>query len=103
MLTSASEILVDLGTPQGSVFSGRASMVEFRSGASVVQLFPKPPAALGTIQDGEIVLRVGAEFRRFRLTQAAAGFENGRLTVMAVAIQPTVGQNGHWPRESSVR
>lgn len=91
MQNRSSEILVDLGTPRGMVFSGRASMVEFTSGASVLQLFPLRAASLGAIQDGEIVMRVGVEFRRFHLTQAAAGFEDGRLTVMAVAVDPIAG------------
>lgn len=89
MLPERKEIMVELNTPQGGVFSGRAASVELRTTDGVIAINPQEETYLHLTETTEITLRVGTEFLSFSLTNAAASLREGRLTVLAEAVEPT--------------
>ena len=78
--------MVELNTPRGSVFSGRADGVELRTTDGAVTINPREESYLNLTHTTEITLRVGTEFVRFVLRNAAASLREGRLTVLAEEI-----------------
>jgi hypothetical protein len=83
------DILVELATTKGTVFSGTVSAVEFSPSKNLVQLEPNKVAYIGVIDSGELAVRIGKHYRFFRLVNASASFHGRRITVIAETIQPT--------------
>ncbi len=79
-------VMVELSTPQGSVFSGHAGGVEMRTADGAITITPREESYLNLTRTTEITLRVGTEFLRFVLKNAAASLREGRLTVLAEEI-----------------
>ena len=79
-------MLVELNTPQGSIFSGHADGVELRTTDGVIAIRPDEESYLNLTQTTQITLRVGTEFLIFALENAAASLRDGRLTVLAERI-----------------
>jgi F0F1-type ATP synthase epsilon subunit len=88
MFQKLKSVLVELSTPKGSVFSGRAGGVEMRTTDGVIAINPREESYLNLTQTTEITLRVGTEFLSFLLKNAAASLRDGCLTVLAEEIQP---------------
>lgn len=87
---SQREILVELTTPKGRVFSGKASAVEFSLVKGVVQMEPGNVSYFGLIDAGEITLRIGSKYRYFTLVHASASAHERQLTILAEIIHPTI-------------
>ena len=85
---SANGVFVELMTPKGKVFSGRAAAVRFSPANTVVQLEPGAVSYFGLINSGELVLRTGNRFRFFVLFRGSASIVDRRLTVLAETITP---------------
>ncbi len=85
---SPNGVFVDLVTPKGKVFSGRAAAVRFSPANAVVQLEPGAVSYFGLINSGELVLRTGNRFRFFELFRGSASIVHRRLTVLAETITP---------------
>ncbi len=81
-------VMVELNTPQGSVFSGQAGGVELRTTDGVIAINPQEESYLNLTETTQITLRVGAEFLSFVLKNAAASLRDGQLTVLAEEVQP---------------
>jgi F0F1-type ATP synthase epsilon subunit len=81
-------VMVELNTPQGSVFSGLAGGVEMRTTEGVIAINPREESYLNLSQTTLITLRVGSAFLSFKLKNAAASLRDGRLTVLTEEIQP---------------
>ena len=79
-------VFVELVTPKGKVFSGRAAAVRFSLTNAVVQLEPGAVGYFGLINSGEVVLRTGNKFQFFALTRGNASVRGRRLTVLAKTI-----------------
>src|SRR6266705_697913 len=60
-------VFVELMTPKGKVFSGRAAAVRFSPANTVVQLEPGAVSYFGLINSGGLVLRTGNRFQFFAL------------------------------------
>jgi len=82
------DVFVELSTPQGIVFSGRAAAVEFSPMNVVVRIESKEVSYFGVIASGEVVLRIGTEFRFFAFFRATASILRRRLTIVAEVIEP---------------
>lgn len=80
-------MLVELNTPQGSIFSGQADGAELRTTDGVIAIRPDEESYLNLTQTTQITLRVGTEFLIFSLENAAASLRDGRLTVIAEHIR----------------
>ncbi len=85
---SPNGVFVELMTPKGKVFSGRAAAVRFSPANTVIQLEPGAASYFGVINSGELVLRTGNRFRFFALFRASASIVDRRLTVLAETITP---------------
>ena len=79
-------MLVELNTPQGSIFSGHTDGAELRTTDGVIAIRPDEESYLNLTQTTQITLRVGTEFLIFALENAAASLRDGRLTVIAEHI-----------------
>ena len=88
MFRKFKEVLVELNTPKGSVFSGLAGGVELRTTDGMIAINPQEESYLNLTQTTQITLRVGTEFLSFMLKNAAASLRDGRLTVLAEEVQP---------------
>ena len=88
MFRNLKNVMVELSTPKGSVFSGEAGGVEMRTTDGVIAINPQDESYLNLTETTHITLRVGAEFLSFVLKNAAASLRDGRLTVLAEEIQP---------------
>ena len=84
----ANGVFVELMTPKGKVFSGRAAAVRFSPANTVVQLEPEAVSYFGLINSGELVLRTGNKFHFFALFRGSASIVDRRLTVLAETITP---------------
>ncbi len=87
MLQKFDDVVVELNTPLGSVFTGRVTTLELRTSDSVIAINPPNQAYLSLTHITQLTLRVGTEFMSFRLKNAAGGLNNGRLTVLAEEIR----------------
>ncbi len=85
---SPNGVFVELMTPKGKVFSGRAAAVRFSPANTVVQLEPGAVSYFGLIDSGELVLRTSNRFRFFALFRGSASIVDRRLTVLAETITP---------------
>lgn len=81
--------MVELNTPRGSVYSGPVGSVELRTTDGAIAINPREESYLNLTHTTEITLRVGTEFIRFVLKNAAASLCEGRLTVLAEEIYET--------------
>ena len=88
MFRKLQNVMVELNTPRGSVFSGVAGGVEMRTTDGVITINPREENYLHLSHTTEITLRVGTEFRSFLLKNAAASLRDGRLTLLAEEVQP---------------
>ena len=88
MFAKLKEVMVELSTPKGSVFSGQAGGVELRTTDGVIAINPQEESYLNLTQTTQITLRVGTEFVSFVLKNAAASLRDGQLTVLAEDICP---------------
>jgi F0F1-type ATP synthase epsilon subunit len=86
MFRKLKTVMVELSTPQGSVFSGHAGGVDMRATDGAITITPREESYLNLTRTTEITLRVGTEFIRFVLKNAAASLREGRLTVLAEEI-----------------
>ena len=86
MFHKLKNIMVELSTPTGSVFSGQAGGVEMRTTDGVIAINPREESYLNLTQTTQITLRVGSEFFGFMLKNAAASLRDGSLTVIAEEI-----------------
>jgi F0F1-type ATP synthase epsilon subunit len=86
MFRTLKTVMVKLSTPQGSVFSGPAGGVELRTTDGTIAINPREESYLNLTRTTEITLRVGTEFFRFMLKNAAASLREGQLTVLAEEI-----------------
>ena len=84
----SNSVLVELMTPKGKVFSGRAAAVRFSPANAVVQLESGAASFIGLINSGELVLRIGNKFQFFSVLRGSASIREGRLTVLAETITP---------------
>lgn len=84
----SNDVCVELMTPKGKVFSGRAAAVRFSLTNTVVQLEPGAVSYFGLINSGELVLRTGNKFLFFALFRGSASIRERRLTVLAETITP---------------
>ena len=101
MFRDLKTLMVELNTPKGSVFSGRAGGVELRTTDGVIAISPQEESYLNLTETTQITLRVGAGFLSFVLKNAAVSLRSGLLTVLAEEIQPmpaepvlTIPRNG---------
>ena len=88
-------VMVELSTPDGSVFSAQAGGVEMRAIDGVIAINPREESYLHLTRTTEITLRVGTEFLTFELDNAGASLRAGRLTVLAEKIrqvEPAAGR-----------
>jgi len=88
MFRERKDVAVELNTPKGGIFFGRAASVELRTTDGVIAIIPQEESYLNLTQTTEITLRVGTEFLSFVLKNAAASLRDGRLTVLAEEIEP---------------
>ena len=102
MFRNLKTLMVELNTPEGSVFSGLAAGVELRTTNGVIAINPQEESYLNLTQTTHITLRVGTEFLDFVLKNAAASLRDDMLTVLAEDIQriplepvPITSRNGH--------
>jgi F0F1-type ATP synthase epsilon subunit len=102
MFRDLKNLMVELNTPEGSVFSGQAEGVELRTTDGVITINPRKESYLNLTQTTRITLRVGTEFLDFVLKNAAASLRDDRLTVLAEDIRPMTAEpvaiasrNGH--------
>lgn len=77
---------VELNTPFGPVFTNEATTVELRTTDGVIAIDSRAQSYLHLTHTTELTLRVGTEFLRFVLKNAAASLREGRLTVLAEEI-----------------
>lgn len=84
----AEDVFVELVTPKGKVFSGRANAVEFSPANAVIQLEPGAVSYFASISAGELIVRIRSEFLFFALFRATASLQRGRLTVVAEIAEP---------------
>lgn len=101
MFRNLKNVMVELNTPKGSMFSGYASSVELQTTDGVIAINPHEVSYLNLTQMTRITLRFGAEFTTFILKNAAGSLQDGQLTIIAEEAQhepeaPTAvaGQNG---------
>jgi len=95
MFRQLKEVMVELTTAKGSVFSGQADGVELRTTDGVIAITPQDESYLNLTETTQITLRVGTEFLTFALVNAAASLREGRLTVLAEKIrqvEPAAGR-----------
>ena len=95
MFRKMKKVMVELSTPNGTVFSGEAGGVELRTTDGVIAIKPREESYLHLTQTTQITLRVGTEFLTFALENAAASLRDGRLTVLAEKIrkvEPAAGR-----------
>ena len=88
MFRKLKNVVVELNTSRGTVFSGRASGVELRTTDGVIAINPRAESYLNLTQTTKITLRCGAQFHSFALRNATAGLRDGKLTVLAETIRP---------------
>lgn len=88
MFRKLKNLMVELSTPKGSVFSGQAGSVELSTTDGRIAINPQEESYLSLTQATEITLRVGTKFLTFVLKNAAASLRDGRLTVLAEEIEP---------------
>ena len=88
MFRKLKNVMVELSTPKGSVFSGQAGSVELRTTDGVIAINPQEESYLNLTQTTQITLRVGTEFLSFVLKNAAASLRDGCLTVLAEEAEP---------------
>lgn len=89
MFRTAKTVRVELSTPRGSVFSGQSDSVELRTSDGAIAITPRDETYLNLTRTTEITLRVGTDFIRFMLRNAAASLREGRLTLLAEEIHET--------------
>jgi len=95
MFRHLKEVMVELTTAKGSVFSGQADGVELRTTDGVIAITPQDESYLNLTETTQITLRVGTEFLTYVLKNAAASLREGRLTVLAETIrqvEPAAGK-----------
>lgn len=80
-------MVIELNTPERSVFSGHADGAELRTTDGVITIQPGEESYLNLTQTTQITLRVGTEFLIFSLRNAAASLRDGCLTVLAESIR----------------
>jgi hypothetical protein len=85
---SSNGFFVELMTPKGKVFSGRAAAIRFSPANTVVQLERGAVSYFGLINSGELVLRTGNKFQFFGVFRGSASIRECRLTVLAETITP---------------
>ena len=88
MFRKLKNVMVELNTPRGTVFSGQADGVELRTTDGVIAINPQEESYLNLTETTQITLRVGTEFLTFALVNAAASLRDGCLTVIAESIEP---------------
>lgn len=88
-------VFVELATPRGRVFFGRADAAEFSPVNATVQLEPGAVSYFGLISSGELVLRIGKRFRHFVVFRAAVRLLRQRLTILAEVIEPVSAPSGN--------
>ena len=88
MFRKIKNVSVELSTPKGSVFSGRAGAVELQTTDGVIAINPQEESYLNLTQTTQMTLRVGTEFLSFVLKNAAASLRDGQLIVLAEEVQP---------------
>ena len=88
MFRKLKSVMVDLSTPQGTVFSGQAGGVELLTTDGVIAINPLEESYLNLTHTTQITLRVGTEFLTFMLKNAAVSLREGQLTVIAEEVCP---------------
>ena len=88
MFRQPKNVMVELSTPKGSVFSGRAKGVEIRTTDGQIAINPCEESYLHLTQVTHVTLRIGTKFRSFALRNAAASLRRGQFTVIAEEICP---------------
>jgi F0F1-type ATP synthase epsilon subunit len=88
MFRKLKNLMVELSTPKGSVFSGQAGGVELRTTDGVIAINPQEESYLNLTQTTQMTLRVGTKFLSFVLKNAAASLREGQLTVLAEEVEP---------------
>ncbi len=88
MFRKLKNVMVELSTPKGSVFSGLAGGVELLTTDGVIAINPREESYLNLTQTTQLTLRVGTEFLGFSLKNAAASLRDGCLTVLAEEVRP---------------
>jgi F0F1-type ATP synthase epsilon subunit len=89
MLHKLKSVAIELSTPRGIVFTGRASDVELRTTDGMITISPSKVSYLNLTHMTRITLRVGSEFLCFHVENAAASLRNGLLMVLAEKIRRT--------------
>ena len=82
-------VTVELTTPRGPVFTGTSSTIELRTTDGAIAITPREDCYLSMVHSTEITLRIGDEFKTFKLKNATASLRSGHLTVLAEEIQET--------------
>jgi hypothetical protein len=85
----AQDILVELATAKGMLFSGAVSAVQLSPSKNLVQLKPGKVIYSGLMDSGQVALRIGSHYYSFALVNALVGIRGRRLTVLAEIIRPT--------------
>ena len=88
MFRKLKNVMVELNTPRGSVFSGEAEGVEMRTTDGAIAITPREESYFNLTQTTQITLRVGTAFLSFALKNAAASLREGRLIVLAEEVEP---------------
>jgi F0F1-type ATP synthase epsilon subunit len=83
MFRVVKNVVVELNTANGCVFSVQAAAVELRASEATIAINPDSESYFNMSEASQISMRVGTEFLSFALKNAAAKLQDGRLTIMA--------------------
>ena len=74
---------VEIGTPAGILFRGRANAIEFRTSEGLISINTFQETYLSMLATARLTLRQGDHDFFFELKNASAGWRNGTLTIIA--------------------
>lgn len=84
-----SQIAVELATPRGNVFVGKATTVEISPATGTMQMETGRTTYFGLVAAAQVTLRLGKQHRHFTATHAAISIQDRRVTVVAEDIRET--------------
>jgi hypothetical protein len=89
------ELIVELSTPGGRIFSGFAASVDLCTDGGNVYLTPLEECYLVMVHATQVTLRLGRKTHAFALYNAVASLKMGLLTILAEEVQPLPAEISH--------
>jgi hypothetical protein len=83
MFRVVKNVIVELNTAKGCIFSVHAAAVELRASEAIIAINPDSESYFNMSEATQITMRVGTEFLSFMLKNAAAKLQDGQLTIIA--------------------